>query len=304
MVVVVGSQGEQVDRLRSGISVVMSAYNEAAVIRDCLESVKDWAAEIVVVNGASEDRTQAIAREYTDQVLTTTNKLMLNVNKNLAIDAATCAWVLLLDPDERVSPELAEELRSIAAGRVRGLAGYWMPRRNFELGRWIRAMGQYPSYQLRFFRNGQARFPCRHIHEMVKLSGEAGYLRGDLIHTPPQGLAEYVHKRNLYSEHRAVFLYERGVRFRAWNLLLRPLYSFIKYYLLKGGWREGVPGLIIAVSGAYGTFLQDAKLWQKWQAGRSDRGSDSTVVAWNGRLPPASDAQTGAEASWIAPPSG
>jgi glycosyltransferase involved in cell wall biosynthesis len=246
----------------------MSAYNEEAVLRDCLTSVKGWAAEIVVVNGSSQDRTESIAREYTDRVLTSTNKLMLNVNKNLAIAAATCEWILLLDPDERVSPELAQELRSIAADPAVRCAGYWMPRRNFELGKWIRAGGHYPSFQLRFFRNGRARFPCLGIHEMVTVAGEVGYLRGDLIHRPPQDLATYVHKRNLYSEHRAVFMYEHGVRFRARNLVLRPLYSMVKYYLLKSGWREGIPGLIIAVSGAYGTFLQDAKLWQRWQEGR------------------------------------
>lgn len=246
-----------------GISVVMSAYNEAAVIRDCLESVTAWAAEIVVVDCSSRDRTAAIAAEYTDRVITTTNKLMFNVNKNLAIDAATREWVLLLDPDERVTPELAGELQRISAQEDSPFAGYWMPRRNFELGRWIDAMG--PDRQLRFFRNGAARFPCRHMHEMVQVDGAVGELSAPLLHFPRQELFAYVHKRNVNSEHRAVYLFEQGVPFRLRNLLFRPLLAFARQYLLKGGWREGVPGLIIAVSGAYATFLQDAKLWQKWE---------------------------------------
>lgn len=250
---------------RPGISVVMASFNEEEVIGDCLESVKGLADEIVVVDGSSTDQTAEIARRYTDKVFTTTNKLMLNVNKNLAIDAASCEWVLVLDPDERVSPELAAELREVVSGRNGGYDGYWMPRKNFELGRWIRAMGHYPGEQLRLFRHGTARFPCTHIHEMVDVHGSIGWLRGDLLHMPRQTLAEYVHKRNLYSEHRATFLREQQVRFRLRNLIVRPLWSFVKAYLVKGGWREGIPGLIIAVSGAYGTFLQDAKLWQKWQ---------------------------------------
>lgn len=246
-----------------GISVVMSAYNEAAVIRDCLESVKGWADEIVVVDCSSRDRTAEIARAYTDLVITTTNKLMFNINKNIAIDAATREWVLLLDPDERVTPELARELQRISQQGDSPFAGYWMPRRNFELGRWIDAMG--PDRQLRFFRNGAARFPCRHMHEMVQVDGAVDVLKAPLLHFPKQELFAYVHKRNVNSEHRADYLFEQGVRFRRRNLIVRPLVAFARQYLLKGGWREGVPGLIIAVSGAYATFLQDAKLWQRWE---------------------------------------
>ena len=253
----------------AGISVVMSAYNEEEFIRAGLDSVAGWADEIVVVNGSSHDRTEAIAREYTDHVVTTTNKLMLNVNKNLAIDAATREWVLVLDPDERVTPELAAELRTIARSEGDPYAGYRMPRRNHELGRWIRHMGSYPDLQLRFFRNGAARFPCRHIHEMVEVQGAVGRLTGDLDHWPRQNLSQFVHKRNLYSEHRATYLYESGTPFRTTSLLFRPIKAFAKQYVAKGGWREGIPGLIIGVSGAYSTFLQDAKLWQKWQENRT-----------------------------------
>lgn len=258
---------------QASISVAISAHDEEDVIRGALESVARFATEIVVVDSGSSDRTASIAAEY-GRVIHETNKLMLNVNKNVAIDATTCEWVLVLDPDERVSPELAAELTAVAAGGT-DHAGYWMPRRTIELGRWIQRMGLYPDHQLRFFRRGAARFPCRHIHEMVSLEGGAGYLTGDLLHLPDQDLRDYVHKRNLYSEHRAAFLFEQGFPFRLHRLLGRPVWAFAKQYLLRGGWREGVPGLIIAVSGAYGTFLQDAKLWQRWQRevakGHTDR---------------------------------
>lgn len=264
--------GEQLHSRKRGISVVMSAYNEEFAIRGALESIVAWADEIVVVNCESSDQTEAIARGFTDRVITASNKLMLNVNKNIAIDAARRDWVLVLDPDERVTPELAEELRAVASAESRA-SGYWMPRRNHELGRWIRHMGAYPDLQLRFFSNGAARFPCRHIHEMVDVHGEIGYLKGALDHWPRQILFDYVHKRNLYSEHRSTYLYENGIPFRVRNLLIRPINAFVKQYVVRGGWREGIPGLVISVSGAYGTFLQDAKLWQKWQ--QSEKVSDA-----------------------------
>jgi glycosyltransferase involved in cell wall biosynthesis len=243
--------------VRTGVSVVMSAHNEEHAIRACLESVRALADEVVVVDSGSTDGTAEVARQWGASVIPAANRLMLNVNKNMAIEHAQYAWVLLLDPDERVSSELAEELRAIAVGDVR-FDGVWLPRRDRELGRWL--AGESP--QLRFFRNGTARFPCKHIHEMVELDGVAERARGTLLHEPRQSLFEYVHKRNLYSEHRAQALHEEGARFRIHRLLLRPPYAFAKAYFARGGWRQGVAGLIVAASAAYGTFLQDAKLWQ------------------------------------------
>lgn len=242
---------------KAGLSVVMSAHNEERVIGACLESVQAFAGEIVVVDSASSDSTSEIARQFGARVIPATNKLMLNSNKNEAIAAATHDWVLLLDPDEHVSAELAIDLRVIVASNPQE-AGYWIPRRDRELGVWRSRL----SPQLRLFRNGRARFPCAHIHEMVALEGRAGHLRGVLVHEPRQSLFEYVHKRNLYSEHRARYLHEHGVRFRRHRLLLRPPLAFLKSYVAQRGYRDGIAGLIIAGHAAYGTFLQDAKLWQ------------------------------------------
>jgi glycosyltransferase involved in cell wall biosynthesis len=244
-----------------GITVALAAHNDEEFVVDCLESVRAFAAEIVVADGASSDRTRGVVELYGGHVIPTDNKLMLNVNKNLAIDAARHEWVLLLDPDERVSTELTAELQRVAAGGE-WHAGYWIRRRDFELGRWLTK----PSLQLRFFRNGSGRFPCTHIHEMVQVTGSVGVLEGVLLHEPRQSLFEYVHKRNLYSEHRARHLHATGHRFRLHRLLLRPLAAFLGSYARHRGWRDGVPGLIIAWSAAYGTFLQDAKLWQLEEA--------------------------------------
>jgi (heptosyl)LPS beta-1,4-glucosyltransferase len=244
--------------LLPGLSVVMSAHDEERTIRSCLESVRDVAAELIVVDSESTDETAEIARAVGATVIAASNKLMLNVNKNLAIDRARHEWVLVLDPDERLSPELAQEIGAVVGSANGTHAGYWLPRRDRELGRELART----SPQLRLFRNGSARFPCEHIHEMVALDGSAGRLTGPLVHEPRQSLFEYVHKRNLYSEHRARFLHESGERFRLWRLLIRPPTAFLKAYLVRGTWRDGIQGLIVAVTGAYGVFLQDAKLWQ------------------------------------------
>ena len=259
-----------------GISVALAAHNDEEFVVDCLESVRAIAAEVVVADGASTDGTRGVVELYGARVIPTDNKLMLNVNKNVAIDAARHEWVLLLDPDERVSPELAAELQRVAAGEDRH-AGYWMPRRDFELGRWL----SKPSLQLRLFRNGSGRFPCVHIHEMVEVTGSAGVLEGVLLHEPRQSLFEYVHKRNLYSEHRARHLHATGYRFRLHRLLLRPLAAFLHSYLRHRGWRDGVPGLIIAWSAAYGTFLQDAKVWQLEQTDAGLLGEPVTSGVWS-----------------------
>ena len=257
-----------------GITVALATHNDADFVQKCLESVRDIASEVVVADGASTDGTLAAVERYGARVIHTDNKLMLNVNKNLAINGARHEWILLLDPDERVTSELAAELRDRAASS-NGHSGYWLRRRDFELGRWLHET----SPQLRFFRNGSARFPCEHIHETVEVSGSSGTLGGTLLHEPRQSLFDYVHKRNLYSEHRARHLHATGHRFRLRRLVLRPATAFARSYLGRRGWRDGVPGLIIASSAAYGTFLQDAKLWQLEQASGLDHELNAAVHA-------------------------
>lgn len=249
-----------------GLSVVMSAFNEESVIEDALKSAVGLARELVVVDCSSADDTAAIAVRYAQIVLSEPNRLMLNINKNVAIDAATSEWILLIDPDERISPQLAGEIRAIVEGDARHDA-YWMPRKNYELGVWITTMGKYPGSQLRLFRNGSARFACRDIHEMVTVNGTVGRLRGDLLHLPPQDLYTYVHKRNLYSEHRARFLHDNGRKPRLYNLIWLPVKAFVREYVLRRGWADGRAGFIIAVIGSFGFFIQQAKLWQLHQSG-------------------------------------
>lgn len=248
--------------IRAGLTVVMSAFNEADVIEDCLRSVDGLADETIVVDCSSTDGTGDLARALGARVLVEPNRLMLNTNKNVAIGAARHTWTLLLDPDERVSPALADEIRKVVVEDRSELIAHTMHRLNHELGTTIRSMGHYPDLQLRLFRTGRAAFACEHIHEWVRVDGPVGALHGDLLHFPKPRLYDYVQKRNLYSDHRAVQLFAEGRRFRAHRLLVRPPWYFLRNFVLRGGWRDGMPAFIMAVVGSFGTFLQDAKLWQ------------------------------------------
>jgi hypothetical protein len=126
-------------------------------------------------------------------------------------------------------------------------------------------MGFYPAHQLRFFRNGRGRFPCRHLHEKLEVHGSTGYLTNHLIHRPPFGMAKAVHKQNLYSEHHARVLLDEGQQFRVYRLLLGPPRAFLRAYVFRSGWRDGLVGWIISMRAAYSSFLINVKLWELQQ---------------------------------------
>ncbi|HEY4996692.1 MAG TPA: glycosyltransferase family 2 protein [Solirubrobacteraceae bacterium] len=249
-------------QLPAGLSVVMAAHNEQDTIEACLAHLAGLAEEIVVLDAASSDDTAAIAARYTERVIETSNKPMLEINKNIAMAAATRRWVFVLDPDERLSPDLAREIRAVVERDDERIAGYWMPRRNYILGRWVRTMGMYPGSQLRLVRNGEGRFSEREHHLPMAVDGPVGYLGGDLVHLSDATVAEILSKRTRYAEFAARQMHERGVRFRARRLVSEPARSFLTQYLLLGGLLEGATGLIYAGLSAYGALLRHARLWE------------------------------------------
>jgi glycosyltransferase involved in cell wall biosynthesis len=251
-----------------GLSVVMAAHNEQDTIEGCLAHLADLADEIVVVDGESTDATVAVARRFTDRVIATTNKAMLEINKNIAMDAARHRWILVIDPDERLTPALGAQIRAVLERDDPELAGYWMPRRNYILGRWARTMGMYPGSQLRLVRNGAGRFSETDHHLPMTVQGRVGYLTGDLVHLSDSRVADIVAKRIRYAEFAAEQMYRSGVPFRATRLVSEPLRSLVTQYLLLGGWLEGLTGLIYAALSAYGAFLRHARLWELHQQAR------------------------------------
>lgn len=243
------------------VSVTIITLNEAANLRDCLESVR-WADEIVVVDAESRDDTVAIARQYTDKVF---------VNpwpghqeqKNVALDKASGPWIFSLDADERVTPELAEAIRRVVADPA-AREGYDVARKNFFLGRWMRHGGWWPDRVLRLFQKPRGRFGGINPHDRVLIQGRTGSLAPPLIHHTYRTFKQYVHKQYSYAEIGAREMMKRrpGRRITVASMVGKGLAKFVEVYVLKRGVLDGSHGLIAAVCGAYFAFLRYALVWE------------------------------------------
>jgi len=255
------------------LSVTIVCLNEAAEIRACLESVR-WADEIVVCDSGSTDGTLEICRAYTDKIFTDPWRGFSD-HKNLALDRAAHEWVLSLDADERVTPELAAEIR--ATLEAPGADGYTIPRRNYFVGRWIRHGGWYPDRTIRLFRRGTGRFHPRAVHEAVQVEGAVGHLTQPFDHFTYRSLSAYLQRMDRYSTLAADELWREGRRARIMDLSLRPLVTFLRMYLYQAGFRDGTPGLILAGLYAAQTVAKYAKLWE-----RAQRVSDAGPSAGGG----------------------
>ena len=183
------------------LSVVLATYNEENNLPKCLESVKDLADEIVIVDGSSTDKTVEVAKKFGAKVVVTTNKPIFHINKQKAIDFATKDWILQLDADERVSPQLKNEIRHLTTVSDRGsqLNGYWIPRKNWFLGRFLMKGGQYPDYTLRLYRRGKGRLPQKSVHEQAVVEGKVGYLKNPLIHMADLSFSRYLLRFDRYT---------------------------------------------------------------------------------------------------------
>ncbi|HSX40197.1 MAG TPA: glycosyltransferase family 2 protein, partial [Candidatus Saccharimonadales bacterium] len=156
------------------LTAVVSAYNAEKKLAKCLNSLK-FCDELIVVHNSSTDNTESVAKKYTDSIFTRPNNPMLNVNKNFGITKASGEWVLYLDDDEQVTPELAKEIKEITSQKD-AADGYLIPRKNIIFGKWIEHTGWYPDYQLRLFKKGKGKFAEIHVHELVSIDGLVGKL--------------------------------------------------------------------------------------------------------------------------------
>jgi len=245
--------------MAQGLSVTIITRNEEERIRRCLEGVS-WAQEIVVVDAESTDRTVEIVRAFTPKVFVRPWP-GFSAQKNFAIAQATQPWILALDADEWVSPELREEIQAVLEADG-PLDGYYIPRKSFFLGRWIRHGTWFPDYQLRLFRRGRGAFQARSVHEAVEVKGRLGYLKTPLLHFSYHGIGDFVQRSNLYSSLAAQDLIRRGKRISLGDLLLRPLGRFCSMYFLHRGFLDGRHGLLLAILYSYYVFLRSAKAWE------------------------------------------
>jgi glycosyltransferase involved in cell wall biosynthesis len=240
------------------LSVTMICYNEEAIVDKSLSAVQ-WADEIVVVDSFSTDRTPQIARQYTDKVLQRAWQ-GYGRQKNLALKLATCPWVLSLDADEVVSPELAEEIRELLAGRP-DRAGYRIPRRTWYLGRPLRHVW-YPDRKLRLFRKERVTWGEEPVHESLSLDGPEGRLSSPLVHYSFASIEDHLHTLQRYTTLGAQELRRAGRSFSLLRLLGSPLVLFVKQFFLKRGFLDGLPGWIACVLSGVHEFVKYAKLYE------------------------------------------
>lgn len=241
------------------VTATVITFNEAANIAPALESLT-WADEIVVVDSESTDDTVAIARRYTDRVFVRPWPGYV-AQKNFAAEQASNDWIFSLDADERVTPELAREVRALLSTEP-PLKGYRVPRVTFHLGRWIRSTDWYPDYQLRLYDRRHARWAGRYVHESVQADGPVGKLRSDLQHYAYRDVSHHLRSMDRYTTLAARQMFEDGRRAGWFDVLVHPRLAFFRNYVLRGGFRDGMPGLIVSAMNAYYVGLKYAKLWE------------------------------------------
>lgn len=243
---------------RAPLSVIIPCFNEEVRIAECLASVA-FADEILVVDSFSTDRTVELARQHGARVLQH-EFWSHGAQNNWAIPQAKHNWVLIVDADERVTPELAAELSGLLAAP--DCYGYWIRRRNFFLGRELRHGSGSKDSVLRLFRRDKGRYQEKHVHSQVELNGRAGNCRGTLLHYSYQSLDDFTRKGHRFTRGGALSALEQGTRSSATGMLVHAIGRFLKSYFLKRGFLDGTEGLIYAFMEADHTFLKYAKLWE------------------------------------------
>lgn len=247
------------------LSVVISAYNEEKNIGECLQSVRQLADEIVVVDNKSNDKTALIAAQSGAKVYSQSNNLMLNINKNYGFSKATGDWILNLDADERVTDELASEIiGALEHWSVEAPVGFWLPRQNILFGKWIRSEMWWPDYQLRLFKKGQGKFPCEKVHEHLTVEGKTEKLKNFLIHENYSSISQFISKMDkIYSENDADKIIKNGQQLSWVDALRYPVNDFLKTFFLQKGYKDGLHGLVLSMLQAFYAEVVFAKVWER-----------------------------------------
>jgi glycosyltransferase involved in cell wall biosynthesis len=244
----------------SNVVAAILTKNEAAHIADCIKSVQ-WADRVIVEDSFSDDGTVSIAEGLDAQVFQ--NKFVnFAAARNRVIDtvrAMGVEWLLFVDADERVTPELAQEIQQ--AIEHTDINGWWIPRYNVMWGHIMQGGGWYPDYQLRLMRVSAARYdPTRQVHEIVVLDGQAEHLQEHLIHYNYDSLAQFKFKQDRYIDFEAKILKEKGIRAKPWTYVTMPIREFRRRYIALKGYKDGWVGLQLCGLMSWYMFLSYVRL--------------------------------------------
>lgn len=251
------------------ISVVLATFNEEKNIERCLKAVQDFADEIIVVDGSSTDKTVELAKNFQAKVISTTNKPLFHINKQMAMDEAKGDLILQMDADEVVDNELKFfiiQTHQKLIKKEKLPAAWWIKRKNWFLNRFLKKGGQYPDPVIRLYQKGKARLPQKDVHEQMDVDGEVGWADGHLLHYGTPTFSDYLRKWNDYTSLKATQLEDEGVYITIPNsiqyLMIKPITTFLSLYIRHKGFIDGFPGFVFAAySGLYHP-VSYLKLWE------------------------------------------
>jgi len=282
---------------RQTISVVLATFNEEANIKACLESVKGWVDEIIIVDEQSTDKTKEIAESLGAKVYSEPHEQIFHITKNKAINKAKSTWILQLDADERITEEMKKEIIGILEGDYFGFdnwisplrktvnkiikifpepnklakpaQAYWLPRKNYFLTRYLKNTGQYPDPVIRLFQKGKAILPAKDVHEQMKVDGVVGWLKTDLDHYATPDFSRYLLRENRYSSLQARFYKEAGLKINfgntIWFLFFKPAGTFLNLYIRRRGFLDGFPGFVFSLYSGFHHAFSYMKLWELYK---------------------------------------
>jgi len=247
---------------KAPLSVAIITRNEEANIEDCLKTVS-WAIEIVVLDDGSTDRTLDIAKRYTDKIHRRRMDIE-GVHRNYAYSLCSNEWVLSLDADERVTPELGKEIIDTLRNEKDAAKNnaYSIPIKTYIGARWAQYAGWYPAPKVRLFRKDKFKYDISEVHPRIFLEGDCGNLKGDIIHYGFKDLAELFKNTNEQTTLQAREWHRVGRKFSAFRMVRTSIDRFIRKYFFKNGRKGGVLGFVLSAADAYYQLLSYAKLWE------------------------------------------
>lgn len=245
------------------ITVVVSAYNEEKLITDCLKSARLVADEIILVDNTSTDKTIEIAKKLANIVLSRVNNpVMLNINKNFGFKKASGDWIISLDADERITPQLAAEIKRVVKNPK--FNGYDIPRKNIIFGKWIQHSIWWPDYNLRLFRRGFGKFAEKHVHEKLDVVGEVGKLENPMVHYNYQTVSQFIKKLDkTYTESEVENFLKSGKHINWYDAIRWPISDFLKTFFYEKGYKDGLHGLVLSQLQAFYALIYFAKVWER-----------------------------------------
>jgi glycosyltransferase involved in cell wall biosynthesis len=247
------------------LSAIVITRNEAHNLHDCLQSMLGLVDEIIVVDSQSVDGTVAIAQQHGAKISQPEDWPGFGPQKNRALDLATCDWVLSIDADERVTPELAVEIKQVVQSGDASMA-YQVPRLSWYCGKFIHHAGWQPDHVLRLFKRGTAKFSDDLVHERVVTQQTVGTLQHHLLHYSYRNFSQVLSKVDAYSSASAIQAYTRGKRSSVAGALGHGAWAFFRTYVIRRGFLDGGHGLALAISNAETSYYKYLKLWQMQQA--------------------------------------